>query len=155
MQLLTLFALLGLLGSTLSKDAQPRFCKRRARDATGTCTRAENTLRFTYDPETGKCDQYWHSGCRQIRSKMNSFDNYTQCMRVCNSTSICLKRPEKFTGLIPIHKTFVFDLNTMKCEKKKSLRKPSIGDGYNRFKTEKDCNNTCVPNLVLIVKSFN
>uniref|UniRef100_A0A023FQ92 Putative tick kunitz 1 n=1 Tax=Amblyomma cajennense TaxID=34607 RepID=A0A023FQ92_AMBCJ len=159
MQLLTLFALLGLLGSTLSKRStlsartQQDRCKQRAESAERNCWDGGPTLRFTYDPKTQKCDQFWESKCKEKSS--NSFENFTECMTACNPTSKCLRTPIKHKGWIPWRTSFIFDIATMKCEEKKSLRKPSIGEEYNRFEKEKDCNNTCVPNLIEIVKSYN
>uniref|UniRef100_A0A023FT03 Putative kunitz-type peptidase inhibitor n=1 Tax=Amblyomma cajennense TaxID=34607 RepID=A0A023FT03_AMBCJ len=152
MQLLTLLALLCLLGSTLSKGALSRRCRKPEENARSTCPNGkENTLRFTYDRNSKKCHQYWQSGCdRRRRNNINSFDDFTECMRECNPTSKCLQTPKKHRWF-PLFTTYVFNRTTMKCEEKKSFRKPDIGDEYNRFKKEKDCKSTCEPTLQIII----
>uniref|UniRef100_A0A023FRD8 Putative kunitz-type peptidase inhibitor n=1 Tax=Amblyomma cajennense TaxID=34607 RepID=A0A023FRD8_AMBCJ len=152
MQLLTLFALLCLLEFTPSGGAPPRYCQKPAEEATRMCPNGEDiTLRFTYDPNIKKCRQYWQSGCDRRRNP-NSFDNFTQCMRKCNPTSICLKPPKKHRWFL-FFTTYVFNITTMKCEEKKSFKNPKIGPGYNRFSKKQDCENTCEPILQTVIYS--
>uniref|UniRef100_A0A0C9RX89 Putative tick kunitz 1 n=1 Tax=Amblyomma americanum TaxID=6943 RepID=A0A0C9RX89_AMBAM len=153
MQLLTIFALLCLLGPTLSAHALKERCRKPVASATRTCPKGEtHTLRFTYYPGTGKCGQYWHSGCYRGRNR-NSFHNFTECMKECNPTSICLKTPTQHRGLIPRVTSFVFDINTLNCTEKKSFRTPDVGPQYNRFFQKDVCKNTCEPDLVEIIRS--
>uniref|UniRef100_A0A0C9SF48 Putative tick kunitz 1 n=1 Tax=Amblyomma americanum TaxID=6943 RepID=A0A0C9SF48_AMBAM len=151
MQLLTIFALLCLLGPTLSTRAQEERCRRRAKSAKGMChNEKEPKLRFTYNPSTGKCDHFWDLSCDgQI---LNSFENFTECMTACNPDSKCLATPDKHFQF-PRKTSFVFDINIMKCKPEKSLRRPSIGPKINRFLKENDCKKTCEPRLIQIVTS--
>uniref|UniRef100_A0A0C9RXF1 Putative tick kunitz 1 n=1 Tax=Amblyomma americanum TaxID=6943 RepID=A0A0C9RXF1_AMBAM len=166
MQLLTIFALLCVLGSTLSDVKRrhikalpgfnkisytlPKRCKKPAIHATSTCPNGEEPkLRFTYIPGTKKCDQFWESGCG--KKNINSFANFKECMTVCNPSSKCLKTPTQHRGIIPRITSFVFDINTLNCTTKKSLLKPDIGPQYNRFLKEDDCKKTCEPNLQIII----
>ncbi|XP_077523523.1 uncharacterized protein LOC144134488 [Amblyomma americanum] len=109
MQLLTIFALFCLLGTTLSARAQEDRCKRRPKSATGMCHNGKvPKLRFTYNPSTGKCDHFYDLRCNgQI---LNSFENFTECMTACNPDSKCLTTPEKPFQLIRLKTSFFFDI---------------------------------------------
>uniref|UniRef100_B5M7B9 Putative secreted protein n=1 Tax=Amblyomma americanum TaxID=6943 RepID=B5M7B9_AMBAM len=150
MQLLTIFALFCLLGTTLSARVQEDRCKRRPRSAKGMCHNGEvPKLRFAYNPSTRKCDHFRDLSCgRQI---LNSFENFTECMTACNPNSPCLKTPINHRGWIPRKTSFVFDINTLNCTEKKSFRTPDIGLQYNRFFDKNECKAKCEPDLEQII----
>uniref|UniRef100_A0A0C9R5M8 Putative tick kunitz 1 n=1 Tax=Amblyomma americanum TaxID=6943 RepID=A0A0C9R5M8_AMBAM len=149
MQLLTIFALLCVLGPTLSTRAQPKHCQKPATSATKTCYNEANyTLRFTYNYTSGKCDQIWRSSCS--RRSNNSFGTFKECMNECNPDSPCLKTPKKAIGFW-FASSHVFDVDKMECIQEESFRLPSIGPEYNRFQHRYQCEKTCKPLLQLVL----
>uniref|UniRef100_A0A0C9SER5 Putative secreted protein n=1 Tax=Amblyomma americanum TaxID=6943 RepID=A0A0C9SER5_AMBAM len=76
MQLLTVFALLCVLGSTLSDGVLPMQCKQRVKPATSTCSNGQGPIkRFRYLPRTKKCDEFWESSC-MLTKHLNSKDSH-------------------------------------------------------------------------------
>uniref|UniRef100_A0A023FYQ2 Putative monolaris n=1 Tax=Amblyomma parvum TaxID=251391 RepID=A0A023FYQ2_AMBPA len=151
MQPLTLFALLCLMGTTLSARPPETRCLEPVRNPKGMCNDGGTyTKRFGYDPITQKCKEFLEFSCTRNN---NSFNNYTTCMQVCNPNSKCLITPTKPMGKW-FRTSFVFNITTLKCIKTTSFFKPSTGADYNRFLKEEECNKTCVPELQEIITSY-
>uniref|UniRef100_A0A023FRE3 Putative tick kunitz 1 n=1 Tax=Amblyomma cajennense TaxID=34607 RepID=A0A023FRE3_AMBCJ len=153
MQLLTLFALLCLLGSTLTDATLPRRCRQQVKEAKGSCYNGKGPIkRFGYYPFAKKCHEFWESGCLETPNQ-NSFANLTECLTTCNPTSKCLKTPIKHTKLLSLKKSFVFDIKNMKCVQEKTLLRPGIGPDINRFLKKEDCTRQCEPDLIQDITS--
>uniref|UniRef100_A0A023G0T0 Putative monolaris n=1 Tax=Amblyomma parvum TaxID=251391 RepID=A0A023G0T0_AMBPA len=150
MQLLTLFALLCLLGPTLAarrtRSATSR-CLQPVSDDLRMCENSNLTRRFGYDATTNKCKEFWETKCNRNN---NSFENFKTCMETCNPDSRCLKRPVPRVRT-PFRETFVFNATTMNCTATRWLQPPGIKAGDNGFKHLEQCKNACQPVLIQIV----
>lgn len=41
-------------------------------------------LKFTYNKETGRCDQFWYPGCTTENTNNNLFNSYIECKKATN-----------------------------------------------------------------------
>uniref|UniRef100_C9W1N1 BPTI/Kunitz inhibitor domain-containing protein n=1 Tax=Rhipicephalus sanguineus TaxID=34632 RepID=C9W1N1_RHISA len=115
----------------------------------GACSNTEVKQRWGYDSSSGKCVKFLSWDCKKNR---NNFPTVKECLETCNRDSQCLKDPKRFS--LPFHETFYFNVNKEKCEKKRTTNKRTSKKN-NRFGSEKECMDQCMPkNFELITHSM-
>lgn len=117
--------------------------------ARATCSNgAKVELRYGYNSSNQKCEQYWYSSCS---GNQNNFRTLKECFARCRPDSRCLKPYQKPSGkFLPVYSSYYFDIENVVCKSERSITRPNSGPKYNRFSTEQECKDKCMPLKVAI-----
>uniref|UniRef100_A0A224YPP9 Tissue factor pathway inhibitor n=1 Tax=Rhipicephalus zambeziensis TaxID=60191 RepID=A0A224YPP9_9ACAR len=105
------------------------------------CDHEKKETRFGYNRETGKCESFDHSSCKE---NMNSFRTRKECLKACANNSPCLYQTKYH--FLRFYESYFYDADKDKCRKTSTFRrKKELYPEANRFRNIKDCERECMP----------
>ncbi|XP_037499211.1 inter-alpha-trypsin inhibitor [Rhipicephalus sanguineus] len=143
-----IFALSGVGFTTARKGTDP--CKQKIKETTGSCFGGGIIeQRWGYNYTSKKCVKYWYASCH---SNGNNFRTVKQCLETCSGDSQCLKEPQ--SQWLPLFQTFYFNATEEKCLSRRT-RRMKTSNKKNRFATQKECEDQCMPSTSVVVRSHS
>uniref|UniRef100_A0A131YTM6 Tissue factor pathway inhibitor n=1 Tax=Rhipicephalus appendiculatus TaxID=34631 RepID=A0A131YTM6_RHIAP len=105
------------------------------------CPDEKKQRMFGYNRETGKCESFESSSCRENR---NRFSTRKKCLKTCASDSTCLYKTHY--NFLRFYTSYYYDADKDKCYKTTTYyRKTKLYPNDNRFSKKKDCEKECMP----------